>query len=53
MLKGTFKMRASDLARSVLPQPVGPTSRTLLFSMSRVVKLSGWEIGLAAPTRAC
>jgi hypothetical protein len=27
-------MRASDLARSVLPEPVGPTRRMLLFSTS-------------------
>ena len=30
----TFRMRASVWAKSVLPQPVGPMSRTLLFCSS-------------------
>ncbi len=34
MLKGTSRMRANVRASSVLPLPVGPSSRTLLFSIS-------------------
>ncbi len=34
MAKGTFRKRAKVRANRVLPQPVGPMSRTLLFSIS-------------------
>jgi hypothetical protein len=34
MAKGTLSMRASVLASSVLPEPVGPISRMLLLSSS-------------------
>jgi hypothetical protein len=34
MANGTFSMRASVRASSVLPQPVGPTSRMFDFSIS-------------------
>ena len=34
MAKGTLRMRASVLASSVLPLPVGPISSTLLLSIS-------------------
>ena len=32
--KGTFRMRASVCASRVLPEPVGPRSRMLLFCSS-------------------
>jgi hypothetical protein len=34
MAKGTSRIRASVRASRVLPEPVGPVSRTLLFSIS-------------------
>ena len=34
MAKGTFRIRASVWANSVLPEPVGPSSRMLLFCSS-------------------
>jgi len=34
MAKGTFRVAARVRARRVLPQPVGPISRTLDFSIS-------------------
>ena len=34
MQNGTSRMRASVRASSVLPEPVGPMSRMLLFSIS-------------------
>ncbi len=34
MVKGTFKMRASVCASSVLPEPVGPSSRMFDFCNS-------------------
>ena len=32
--KGTFKILANVLASNVLPDPVGPTNKMLLFSIS-------------------
>ena len=37
MVNGTFRMRASVWASSVLPEPVGPISRMLLFAARRRV----------------
>jgi hypothetical protein len=52
MQKGTSRMRASVRASSVLPEPVGPMSRMLLFSISTsLAELSaisvsgGWPAG--------
>ena len=44
MANGTFNTRASDLASSVLPLPVGPISRTLDLSSS----ISSFTAGVAA-----
>ncbi len=40
MAKGTFKILAKVLAKSVLPEPVGPISRILLFSISTSLSLN-------------
>jgi hypothetical protein len=40
MANGTFKILAKVLAKSVLPEPVGPISRILLFSISTSLSLN-------------
>src|SRR5207244_2735108 len=43
MQNGTSRIRARVLARSVLPDPVGPIKRILLFSISTSANGSGWN----------
>src|SRR4051812_18341598 len=49
MAKGTPMESASALARGVFPEPEGPISRTLLFSMMTSLRPASLTIGACEP----